>query len=350
MRGASDHGARRQQLGLRKHVGVLPGKIIARHVQQHLGFATGIGSLIAEVLAADVHMRRQILERHFVVDHPARLYLVGIGSGRNDETVVADANGGDDRLGRLFRKHDADRGLVSGGLAVGGVVHLEHHIAAGLDAQSLPGIAGEGGRAGRVGGEPVAGAAVGLFHFDDRLPDGRVAQPLTAGLAHVGNDVMDHGAIAGPYFGRANPAVLGEIERDDEARVFHGAGGGDAVGLGHPNHHIRLAHIPTFDELAGGRRLLQIAGGRFGFRPRHQRVLLFFGERRIVAELTVRAVGAPGRHLLTQDGLTNGGGVGPRFLIGKERHRRSFARAMAALALVLQHGQDILIEGGGRRT
>ena len=274
---ASDHGARRKQLGLGEHVGVLPRKIIVGDVEQHFGFAARIGGVVAEVLATDVHVRRQVLESHFIVHHPARLHLMSIGSGRNDETVVADADRSDHRLGRLFSEDDADRGPVSGGLAVGGVVHLEHHVAAGLNAQCLARIAGEGGRAGSVGGEPVAGTAVSLLHFDDRLTNGGVTQPLTAGLAHVGDDVMDHGAIAGPHFGRADPAILGEIERDDKARVFHRAGGGDAVGFGHPDHQIRLADIPTFDELAGGRRLLRIAGGRFSFRPRHQRGLLFFG-------------------------------------------------------------------------
>ena len=146
---------------------------------------------------------------------------------------------------------------------------------------------------------------------------------------------MDHGAIAGPHFGRADPAILGEIERDDKARVFHRAGGGDAVRFGHPDHQIRPADIPTFDEAAGGRGLLRIASGRFSFRPRHQRGLLFFGKRRIVAELAVRAVGPPRRHLLTQNGLTNCRGIGTGLLIRQERHRRGLAGAMAALAFVL---------------
>ena len=146
---------------MRQHVSVLPGEIVTRNIQQHFGLAARIGGFVAEILAADVHVRRQVLEGHFVMHHPARLHLVRVGTGGNDETVVADANGGDYRLRRLLGEDDADRGLVRGGLAVGGVVHLEHHVAAGFDAQSLAGSAGKCGGPGCVGREPVAGTPIG---------------------------------------------------------------------------------------------------------------------------------------------------------------------------------------------
>ena len=61
-------------------------------------------------------------------------------------------------------------------------------------------------------------------------------------------------------------------------------------------------------------------------------------------------VGKPGRHLFAHNCCTDGSGEGAGFFVGKQRHGGSFAAAMAALAVVLEDGENLLMEGdlGGR--
>ena len=79
---------------------------------------------------------------------------------RNLELVVGSGHRVDALLGRLLGEDQADAAAVRAGLAVGGVVHLEHEIGAGLHQLGLAGAQDAGRHSGSETHQQLGRAAV----------------------------------------------------------------------------------------------------------------------------------------------------------------------------------------------
>ncbi len=73
--------------------------------------------------------------------------------------------------------------------------------------------------------------------------------------------------------------------------------------------------------------------------------------------MTKLRVSKPRRHHLVLNRFGDGRRPRPRLLVGHQGHGRDFARAVTALAVVLQDGDDVFVESwfllffwGGRRA
>lgn len=56
-------------------------------------------------------------------------------------------------------------------------------------------------------------------------------------------------------------------------------------------------------------------------------------------------IGIPGWHAFLGNAHLDGGGIGPNFLIGEKAHGRGLAGTMAADAVALDDGLDVLVKG-----
>jgi hypothetical protein len=57
-------------------------------------------------------------------------------------------------------------------------------------------------------------------------------------------------------------------------------------------------------------------------------------------------IGEPWRHFALGDGIGDGASEGAGLGVRHELHRADFSGAMATLAMLLQDGQNVAIEGG----
>ena len=93
---------------------------------------------------------------------------------------------------------------------------------------------------------------------------------------------------------------------------------------------------------------------RAGVGPLHDRVDLRGGQAAVVLERAVVRIGAPRRHLAVRDLRADRLRPRARVLVGDQRHRRDFARPMAADAAGVEDRRDVTREGRrlrrGRRT
>ena len=158
---------------------------------------------------------------------------------------------------------------------------------------------------------------------------------------------------------RLEPAGFGEHlfgQRDEEVRLLVLHVVADVVRLLHVDDEVRLADQEAARVLPLTRRrtLRGIALGRAALGPGHDRVDLRLGEGPLVQEDAggvIRRV--PWRHLATLHEAGDGTRPRPDLFVGHQRHRRHHAghvvaaRAVAGLAVLLEDGQHVLMEGDG---
>ena len=143
---------------------------------------------------------------------------------------------------------------------------------------------------------PNANGGVGRARTGRRRRRARLGRTGVA-RAHVGNDVVDGGAGAGPDLEGLQPPVLGQVRRDLEELVVERAARRDRIVLLHREDRVGLAHHPALGELRRRGQILRIAFRRSAARPRDEHVLVRRRQAAIVQELAVRRiVGVPGRH------------------------------------------------------
>ncbi len=207
---------------------------------------------------------------------------------------------------------------------------------------------GPGSVAGQeVAAESAAAAAtftgLGLFG-NERHADGRILHPRRVGIANERDDVMRVLAVRGPGFGELHVLVFGEIGRQPDILIIDSARRRNIKRSRDLKHHVRLADRPAFGEGQSLRRVLGIAGLGAAIHPSHQR--LHFGVRQpaVIRKFSVMRIGEPRRHLLSEHRCFDRLRVRPRALIVEQRHRGSFAGPVAALAVFLENGENVLIE------
>ena len=159
---------------------------------------------------------------------------------------------------------------------------------------------------------------------------------------------MHHAAVAGPDLHGFHPFVLSEMRRHRDVLIVDDALGRHVERLRHFENHVRLGDPPAFGELHRLRRIRGISFRRSAVDPCHQRLLLAGRQRKIVGELAVMRIGLPRRHLAAQQRSTIALAHGRACCVSEQRHRRSFARAMAALAALFQNGLNVFVKGGRR--
>ena len=133
---------------------------------------------------------------------------------------------------------------------------------------------------------------------------------------------------------------------DDFVGVFDFAVGGDGNWLRHFYQRVGRGDVPALGEVAWSGGVLRVAGGGRGLRPVGDGGDFLIGERGVVGEVAVVWIGEPrGHHFhfyFVGDLLGPGFGFGVR----GQRHGGNFAGAVAGLAVVLEDGEDIFVEGG----
>ena len=127
--------------------------------------------------------------------------------------------------------------------------------------------------------------------------------------------------------------------------VIHRALRRHVEGLRHLDDDVGL-DVPAVLEHDRRRSVLGIARRRPGVHPRRDRLDVPLAETTFVGEVAVRGICEPRRHLLLHDGGLDRLRPRPRRLVGEQRHRRHLARPVTALAVGLEHGEDVFVEGG----
>ena len=99
-------------------------------------------------------------------------------------------------------------------------------------------------------------------------------------------------------------------------------------------------------QCAGRRRVVRIAGWSARLYPcQHGRNLLR-RKGRIVGKVPEARVRKPRRHHSALHRFRDSRRPGPRLLVCHQRHGSNFARAMTALTVVLEQGEDVFIKSG----
>ena len=252
---------------------------------------------------------------------------------------------------RLLAEDYSHLGTVLASVTVSRIVKLQNDVGAGLDQPSLPGLENARRQAGRETGEEIAverrPVAIGVRFRNKKLARFLIAHPFRAAVADIRNHVVYHGPIARPHLGHLHPTVLGEFIRQHDILVFDRTRGGHLKRLGHFQDHVGLADIPSVNERERLRQILRITFRCAGIDPAHERVDVLLRKRPVVAKMPVLRIGEPGRHLFRQHCLLHRFGPWTRLLVGPQRHRRRLARAMAALAVLLQNRRHIFGERHG---
>ena len=263
--------------------------------------------------------------------------------------MVLEPEGVDGLSDRGFGPNETELGLVGAGCAVGGVVGLEDDVGAGFEQRGLTGAEGVGHGAGGKSGDVGGGAAlVPALRGDEGFVEGVFGEPLGAGFADEGEDVVDEGAIARAGFGELDPLIFGEAGGDDGVYVLDGAGGGDVEGFGDFEDEVRVRDAPAGGECGVGFGVFGVAFGGALLGPSGEGGDLFDGEGRVVRELADMGISEPGGHAFHGGGFPNGFGEGSGLLVGEEGHRGGFAGAMATLAFGLEDGEDVFMICNGR--
>lgn len=158
---------------------------------------------------------------------------------------------------------------------------------------------------------------------------------------------MDHTRRARTNLHRCDPGILFERGGNGQLFPFLNAGGGNRIGR-EINRHVRLDIPAAFGPLHGWRRIRRFARRRAGIDPGHNRVNLRLLQRAVIIKMSVFGIGEPGRHFLCGDVGLDGCGPGTGALIVEEGKRANLSRPVATLAMLLNDGQHILVEGGRR--
>ena len=277
--------------------------------------------------------------------------MIGVAR-RNFEFAVGSGDGEDALGGRLFGEDQADPTAVRTRLSIGGVVDLQNDVGAGADELGLSRLELLGRLAGRVAHQKIAGELAGvdgLIGFglfrDERNSGLGILQPVGAGLADEGDDVVDTGAVGGPGFGELDPLVGLERRGDEDVLILDGAGGWDFVRGGQFDDGIGFGNGPAIGELARRRQVFGIALGRSGVDPGGEGTDFLRLEGIVVGELAVVRIGEPGRHFAREHRFFDGLGPGAGLLVGEQGKRRGFAGTVTDLAAVLQDGRHVFREG-----
>src|SRR5205814_1183287 len=109
--------------------------------------------------------------------------------------------------------------------------------------------------------------------------------------------------------------------------------------------HVGLADAPGVRELARRRRLAGVALGAAAGHPRQQGGAVLLAQAAVVGPFAVPGVGVPGRHAVVADDLLDHVGPGQGVLEGQQRHWADLAGPVALLAVLLDHGGDVLAVG-----
>src|SRR5947199_254760 len=112
-------------------VRTLPVKVVTRNPKKRLGLAVRIDDFVAEILAAQMHVRHEADDLAILLERPLRLHLVVIVPGRNREARIEDRQAIDLPLGRFLGENHTDGRTVFLSDAVRSVVHLENQLGAG---------------------------------------------------------------------------------------------------------------------------------------------------------------------------------------------------------------------------
>ena len=172
------------------------------------------------------------------------------------------------------------------------------------------------------------------FHpFRSRRPDPNFA-------------VVQHLRVTRPHFGGHHPHVFLEVGLHHHVLVVDGAA---------RRHFERLRHLHDYigrDVPAGWEHAFRRGGRRVarrgaGVGPARQRVELVGAQHPflLVGVVLEPGFGKPRRHRLRLRRLLDPERPRPRLLVGEERHRRHLAGPVAGLAVRLEDGQDVLVEG-----
>ncbi len=187
---------------------------------------------------------------------------------------------------------------------------------------------------------------VGHVRAGEGNADGSVAQPIGIWRTDVNDGVMHAGAAGRLNFGHLDPFVLREVGGDDFVGVVNIAVSGEGDGFGHAHDCVGLRNHPTFRPLARRWRGVRIAGGGLRIGPGNEGGNFLWRERGIVREMADGGIGKPRRHFAFGGGIGDGAGERAGLGVGHQLHRADFAGAVAALAMLLEDGQDVAIERG----
>ena len=178
-------------------------------------------------------------------------------------------------------------------------------------------------------------------HADDVRPRARLR------FTHVDDDVMHVRAIAGAHFTGLHPPVLGEVGRDLEVLVV------DRARRGHldsrPASRTRASGVPICQPSGN----FGSAGSSAGLPSRAPAVRPTRRSCRSLARVRLRSLrNVPYARSACHGGITRvvtfsriALAHGRTSLIGDERHRRDFARPMAAHALGVEDRRHVAAEG-----
>ena len=215
-------------------------------------------------------------------------------------------------------------------LAYSSLLHADASLPGGVPGQDLA------IEAAPLGAVPLPRA---LGHED--LAGNGVLEPGRFHGTHEGEHVVDHVPPVRPHLRPHDPLVLVEVRRNDQVLVVDRALRLDEERLGHLEHQVGLADVPSVDELQRLGSVLRIAARGSGLDPLGQRALLLGTEHVGVREVPVARIGEPRRHAVERDSLPDRPRPRPDLLVGQQRHRGRLARAMAVLTVLLQDGLDV---------
>lgn len=153
--------------------------------------------------------------------------------------------------------------------------------------------------------------------------------------------------VGRPSFGGSHPCVFFKASRDGEVLIFDGAFRRYRKSLRHCESLVRPGgQIPAFGPASWRRSVVRIARAGSGLGPLGEGLAFSEGKRTVVLELPTAGIGEPRRHFSVEHSGPNRFRPWSHLLIRKERHGCDFSRPVALLAVVLQDGQHIAIEGG----
>src|SRR5579872_3203856 len=99
------------------------------HAQQDFRILARRDQPKLEGLSPQMHVRIECDDTRVVLNGQLRVHRVIRVAGSNGESAVSDLQSENALARRLLREHDSQARPISGGLAVGGVVHLENQVA-----------------------------------------------------------------------------------------------------------------------------------------------------------------------------------------------------------------------------